>query len=263
MFGQRGRGLVVSLVLAVGLIAPTARADDTAKAKKLFKQAEEKFAASDYDGARALYEAAYELKPLPGFLLNIGQCFRKMGRCDRAIDYYRRFLESSTNARLKADAQRLIDVCQEELAKKPSPSPAPSPAPEQKPEEQPPLEPAPSQPAPEPGPRPARRGLSPILFWSGVGVTGALLLTGTFTGAVALSKSELYRDVDTPYGDLQDLRDTGTALKTTSTVTFVLGGIAAVATTVLYFYTDFGPKERSVAAAPVEGGGVLVVEGRF
>jgi tetratricopeptide (TPR) repeat protein len=263
MLEQRGRGLVVSLVLAVGFVAPAARADDTAKAKALFKQAEEKFAASDFDGARVLYEDAYKLKPLPGFLLNIGQCYRKMGQCDKAIDHYNRFLGISTNAQLKTDAQRLIEVCREELAKKPAPAPAPEPEPEEQP---PALEPEPKpdpEPKPEPEPEPARKGLSPVIFWSGVGLTGALLLTGTFTGAMALSKSALYRDVDTPYDDLQDLKDSGRALKTTSTVTFVLGGLAAAATTVLYFYTDFGPKERSVAAAPVEGGGLLVVGGRF
>jgi tetratricopeptide (TPR) repeat protein len=243
--------VVISLALAAVVSSGPALADDdnTAKAKQLFNEAEQHFANGDFAEASKLYQEAYKLKPLNGFLLNIGQCYRGLGQYEKAIEHYKRYIEGSQNELRKADARRLIKVCEEELAKQP-PKPAP--------EEQPP------QPEEKPTPKPPRsKGLPPLVFWSGVGVTSALLLTGIITGATALSKSSEYQDPNTPYGELQGLKDSGKAARTASTVTFVLCAVAATATTLIYFYTDFGPKEASMAAGPIEGGGLLVLQGRF
>lgn len=252
--------VVISLALAAVVSSGPALADDdnTAKAKQLFNEAEQHFAKGDFAEANKLYQEAYKLKPLNGFLLNIGQCYRGLGQYEKAIEYYKRYIEGSQNELRKADARRLIKVCEEELAKQP-PKPAPEeqpPQPEEKPTPKPPPEPS----APKP---PRSKGLPPLVFWSGVGVTSALLLTGIITGAMALSKSSEYQDPNTPYGELQGLKDSGKAARTASTVTFVLCAVAATATTLVYFYTDFGPKEASMAAGPIEGGGLLVLQGRF
>lgn len=253
------------LAAMVVMVCPVnARADDTAKAKQLFGRAEKLFTKKSYEEALKLYQQAYDLKPLAGFHLNIGQCYRNLDQCDKAIEQYRLYISKSTNAKRKADTEALIKICEEELAKRPAPTAQPAPAPESKLDETPPdLSARKPEPAPAPAPAPSRRKLSPIFFWSGVGVTGALLLTGTITGAVALSKSSEFNDPNTPAADLQDLKDSGTALKTTSTVTFVLAGVAAAGTAALYFFTDFGSREHSVAAAPIEGGGMVVMGGRF
>jgi tetratricopeptide (TPR) repeat protein len=261
-------GLVTSsLVCAVVIVtAPprSARADATTEARQTFKRAEKQYAAAKFDGALVLYQKAYELKPLPGFHFNIGQCYRKLGQYDKALEHYRQYLERSKRPRSawrrriwdrnRADVKQLIQICEQELA-----SQAALPAPVEDPphlDEKPP-------PVRAPAPPPPRSRLSPTLFWTGVGVTGALVLTSVITGSVALSQSSEYKDPDTSKADRLDLRDSGRALRTTSTVTIVLAAAAAAGTAVLYIFTDFGAKESSVAAAPLQGGGVLMMEGRF
>lgn len=256
-------GLMALLVTATLAVPMTAKADDVAKAKKLFKQAENQFAQKKFDEALKLYQQAYENKPLAGFHLNMGQCHRNLSQYDKAIEQYNLYLQKATSDKRKAEVNRLIKLCEAELAKQAPPpvEPEPTPAPEETP---PDLAKQPQpKPEPEPEPEPSRRGLNPLFFWGGVGLTGALVLTGTITGAVALSKSSDFNDLATPREDLQDLKDSGSALKTTSTVTFVLAGVAAAGTAALYFFTDFGSKETSVAAAPIEGGGMVVMGGRF
>jgi tetratricopeptide (TPR) repeat protein len=247
----------LALLVATSLVLPmAAAADNVAKAKKLFRRAEKQFAKKSFDEALTLYQQAYENKPLAGFHLNMGQCHRNLGQYDKAIEQYNLYLEKAKSDKRKPEVKRLIKLCEAELAKQ-----APAPVePEPKPVE-PELA---QQPQPEPKPEPSRRsGLNPLFFWGGVGLTSALLITGTITGAVALTKSSDFNDPATPLEDLQGLKDSGSALKTTSTVTFVLAGVAAAGTAVLYVFTDFGSKETSVAAAPVEGGGLVVMSGRF
>jgi tetratricopeptide (TPR) repeat protein len=82
------------------------------------------------------YQAAYEAKPLPGFLFNIAQCYRNMGNYERARFFYRRYLalEPRTSNRrlvedLIAEMTRLLDKQAEEKAAAPpaaSSPPAPS-----------------------------------------------------------------------------------------------------------------------------------------
>jgi hypothetical protein len=257
---QRGR-LFLSFFICVTVAAASipAMADDIAEAKKLFMEAEKHFNAGEYEQALDLYKQAYEKKPLPGFHFNIGQCYRNLGKYDLAIEHYRNYLEHAKNPKRRADVEKLIEESQKKLdEQKPAVVPEPTPPPEPVP----PIEE--KQPEPEPEPEPVKgKGLSPVFFWTGVGVTAAMLLTGTITGAMALSKSSEFKDPTTPYGDLQDLKDSGTTLKTTSSVTFAIGAVAAVGTTVLFFFTDFGSKETEVSGGPIPGGGMVTLGGSF
>ena len=215
-----------------------------------------------FDRALVLYKKAYELKPLPGFHFNIGQCYRKLGQCDKALEHYRQYLEQSKRprrasrrriwSRNRADVMQLIQICEQELA-----SQAALPAPVEEPphlDEKPP-------PARAPAPPPPRRRLSPALFWTGVVATGAMLLTSVITGSVALSQSSEYKDPATSKADRLDrgIR----AGRSVRPPPSPLAAAAAAGTAVLYIFTDFGTKEASVAAAPLQGGGVLMMEGRF
>jgi hypothetical protein len=247
------------LVFLLGflLAAGPARADDLAEAKALFKQAEARFKSADYRAALELYQQAYAKKPLPGFHFNIAQCHRNLGEHGKAVEHFKLYLESSKNAKHSAEARRLLAICEAELQKQQPPAPPPA---EAKPE------PA-SIPAARPEPAPARasrRTLRPPLFWTGVAVSAALLATGTITGALALQKSSRFKDLATPSAELGGLRDSGEALRTTSTVTFAVGAATSIATGLLFFFTDFkGGKERSVSAAPLPGGALVTVGGGF
>lgn len=137
---QRARSirLLRSAGLMVLLASTAFAADDVVKAK--FDAAETAFDVGDFDKARRLYAEAYELKPLPGFLFNIGQCHKKLGEWNKAAFYYRRYL-----ARLPADADssKLEALIAEMDAK--------------------PLVPAPAEPREPERPRPAAPKLVPAM----------------------------------------------------------------------------------------------------
>jgi tetratricopeptide (TPR) repeat protein len=260
--------LCVALATSVCVTQP-ARGDDVAKAKRLFKKAEAHFAKGRFQQALELYLRAYEAKPLPGFHFNIGQCYRGLNQHEQAVEHFEKYL-ASPNPKHRADAERLVQLSRDALEQQRKDQPPEEPP---VPEEQPPgLAPTPPiaapvapEPKPEPPPPPkrGRRRLKPIYFWTGVGVTAALLLTGTITGGMALSKSSEFNDESTPYGDLQDLKDSGESLRTAANVTFGLSLATAVGTAVLYFFTDFSGKETAVSAAPTSGGGMVTVGGSF
>jgi tetratricopeptide (TPR) repeat protein len=94
-----------ALALAVALCVPVAGvraapADPaTQKARELFEHAEALYALTRYDEALAEYERAYETKPLPGFLFNIGQCQRNLGHWAKAAHFYHEYLERDPEAR--------------------------------------------------------------------------------------------------------------------------------------------------------------------
>jgi hypothetical protein len=249
-------------LLALGPIAaPAAAAGNVAKAKRLFRQAEKQFAAGAYQQALELYQQAYKAKPLPGFHLNIGQCYRNLARCEKAIEHYRQYVAASKNPKHRSDAEKLIQFCEEELARS-QPAPPSVPAEQQSAIEQPPdLR---GRTPPPPRRQVSRRhGVHPAVFWTGVGVTAATLAAGTITGVLALRKSSQFNDPSTPPGDLRGLKDSGEVLKTSSTALFCASAAVAVGTTVLFFFTDFGRKEAKLAVAPVVGGGVVVLGGKF
>jgi tetratricopeptide (TPR) repeat protein len=72
---------------------PLAAADVAAKA--LYVEAQGFYDTGKFEQALKGYSSAYDLKPLPGFLFNIGQCHRQLGNWERARFFYRRYLDLS------------------------------------------------------------------------------------------------------------------------------------------------------------------------
>lgn len=109
----------IALVLAViGLVlalAAPARADDAATkaARKHFGKGEKLFQLGKFDEALVEYEAAYEQKPLPGFLYNIAQCHRNLGNYKQAIFGYRSYLRQVPDAANREAVEALIDELDE------------------------------------------------------------------------------------------------------------------------------------------------------
>jgi len=259
------RPLVVFLVCAsCALSGPSAAArskqgNDLARAKRLFNRAEGHFHKGKIREALQAYQKAYKAKPLPGFHFNIGQCYRSLGDHEKAIHHFERYIMRSTNPRNREDARRLLELSQKELAEQQR-------VVKQDAEEKPPDLAPESQPVVTPLPPPRKdrpRRLPAAYFWSGVGITAALLAATTVTGALALSHSSKFKDLSTPQDDLQGLKDQGQALSTTASVTFGLGLAMATATTVLYFWTDLASKETAVTAAPLRRGALVTMGGRF
>jgi hypothetical protein len=191
---SRARVLGLALVL-VATLAGAVRAEGTGdnekEARRLFQEAELSFNVGKFAEALAAYQAAYEAKPLPGFLFNIAQCYRNMGDYERARFFFRRYLTLDPRTPNRRRVEALIDEmgrllqqrADEEAARAPTapaaepPPPAPPPsAPPPAPALQEPAAPAPAvvvlAPAAAPAPAPA-----PVWkrwwFWTGAAVLAA------------------------------------------------------------------------------------------
>ncbi len=100
--------IAIAAVLLV--CARPARADDAATrtAKRHFAQAEKLFALGRFDTALVEYEAAFDAKPLPAFLFNIGQCHRNLHDYEAAVFSFRKYLRLLPEADNRDDVEELI-----------------------------------------------------------------------------------------------------------------------------------------------------------
>jgi hypothetical protein len=116
-------------------------------------------------------------------------------------------------------------------------------------------------------------GTDPVWFWTAVGVTGAAAVAWAITGGLALAKADEFASSSTRTAEQ---RDEGLALATGADVCGALAGVAAAATLVLAFTTDWSGGEEpeaaeesttadvtGITAAPVAGGMALGIVGRF
>lgn len=126
--------LVASAPLVASAREPAQRGRDVdlevARAKA--KQAQTAYDLGRFEEALEAYAAAYESKPMPAFLFNIAQCHKELGRYERAIFFYRRYLDRTTSSRDAETVQRLIESCEAKQAlarqQQPPPSPPSSPS---------------------------------------------------------------------------------------------------------------------------------------
>jgi tetratricopeptide (TPR) repeat protein len=82
--------LTVLLALATPARAGTTEAEKEARSH--FQSGETHFKAGEFDEALAEYQKGYEAKPLPGFLVNIAQCQRRLGDLKKARATYQKFI---------------------------------------------------------------------------------------------------------------------------------------------------------------------------
>lgn len=253
----------------------------SAVAARLLRLANKQCAGERPEAALPLFKKALAAGGLPAVHLGYGDCLRQLGKCDQAIEQYRRFLARARGRRNREQGEALISLCQQQVKEQATPvgltvEPARKAtvrraldrkATARQTLEQPPA-PEPARPtqaagtAPVPRPAAARRRLPPHFFWAGVGLTVAMAVVGTASGALALQRSAAYKDVTTPYAQMQALKDSGEALKLTSNISFGVAGATAAAATVLFFFTRFKATE-AVTASPVAGGALVVMGGRF
>ncbi len=121
------------LALAIVLVALAATAaaaddDDTRAARRHFEKGEKLFALGRFDEALVEYEAAFEARPLPGFLFNIGQCHRNLGDYEAAVFSYRKYLKLKPDAENREAVEELIADLEAKIeARKEQPLPDPTP----------------------------------------------------------------------------------------------------------------------------------------
>ena len=112
------RATLVALLLASApASAHTTRvADARERAHVHWKSGSQEYAAGKWAAALDEFEAGYAAQPSPAFLVNIGQCLRKLDRLDEAALAYRRYLDSHTgSSRTRLDVYDALEDVSAEL----------------------------------------------------------------------------------------------------------------------------------------------------
>jgi len=97
--------LALACVLVAAVAAP-ARANDKRAAAAHFQKGRALFEAASYAAALDEFEEGYLAYPLAGFLVNIGQCQRKLDRLDDAAASFQKYLDSDgTEPKLRSEVK--------------------------------------------------------------------------------------------------------------------------------------------------------------
>jgi tetratricopeptide (TPR) repeat protein len=194
--GRTGTGGVVLVVAALLLSLPAAAASEKEReARSRFQAGEAHFKAGAFDEALAAYQAGYDAKPLPGFLVNIAQCQRRLGDLKGARATYQKFVLVAPDSPLLPQVRSMIaeiDALLEKNAnEKPaaaaaaaadeetkSPEPAVAPVPAAAPREQPAAVLA------APAAEPRAETETPGRRWWLWGLLGAVVVGGAVTAIV-------------------------------------------------------------------------------
>jgi len=192
--------LTLALLASLRFTADAAAApsETQRKARVHFQAGEERFKAGAFADALAEYQAGYDVLPLPGFLINVAQCQRRLGDLKTARATYQKFVLVAPDSPLVPQAKTMIAEIDGLLAETDKSKAAAAPEEEAKPaEEAPKSAPAPAAatpaataapettapvlvgtPAPaEPEERPHRR-------WWLWGALGAVVVGGAVTAVV-------------------------------------------------------------------------------
>lgn len=103
------RVFLVALTLMTGAAAVGGEHDRrTAQARLRYEAGMAHFNLEEWDAAVSEWEAGYRLKPLPEFMFNIGQAYRKSNRPEKAITFYRTYLRTAPDAENRADVEGYI-----------------------------------------------------------------------------------------------------------------------------------------------------------
>ncbi len=103
------RAVLIVVVLAGAIPAsPSFAADETSSAREHAQKGKAFMDLAKYNEAAAEYEAAYADKPDPALLLNLAQAYRLAGNADKAIFFYRKYLQHVPKSPYRADIEEKI-----------------------------------------------------------------------------------------------------------------------------------------------------------
>jgi tetratricopeptide (TPR) repeat protein len=98
--------------------APAATGDPATErtARQHFSAGEADYSAGRYTEALKEYQAGYDAHPLPGFLVNIAQCQRRLGDLERARATYQKFIMVAPDSPLVREVRQLVEEMDRLLA---------------------------------------------------------------------------------------------------------------------------------------------------
>jgi len=94
--------------MAILLFSSSARAEPAKTARQYGAEAEAEYNLGHFAESIPLYEKAYKLKPAPILLFNLGQCHRHLGNNERALFFYRRYLDAAPDAEDREDVEKRV-----------------------------------------------------------------------------------------------------------------------------------------------------------
>lgn len=86
------------------------------RARNEFRQGQRQAELGHFEEAIAAFERAYELKPLPAILFNIGQCHKYLGRYERAIYFFETYLRTEPSAPVRKTVEAELEEARRLLA---------------------------------------------------------------------------------------------------------------------------------------------------
>jgi len=106
--------IFLTLCIASGLVTTSARAESPAETGKAhFERGVKLYNLGHFQESIGEFEKAYDIDPAPILLFNIAQSHRQLGEKERALFFYRRYLEQAPKANNRADVeQRMKDLAQ-------------------------------------------------------------------------------------------------------------------------------------------------------
>jgi hypothetical protein len=101
---------LLALLASLRFSADAAAAPSEAqrKARAHFQAGEERFKAGAFAEALAEYQAGYDVLPLPGFLVNVAQCQRRLGDLKTARATYQKFVLVAPDSPLLPQVKAMI-----------------------------------------------------------------------------------------------------------------------------------------------------------
>jgi hypothetical protein len=100
-------GIATIVLLCVTVVSAATRAQSASdSAQQHFDRGAKLYNLGHFQEAIPEFEKAYDLDPSPIFLFNIAQSHRQLGNKERALFFYRRYLEQAPNAGNRDDVER-------------------------------------------------------------------------------------------------------------------------------------------------------------
>ncbi len=198
---------LVAAAIALAIVRPAFAQEPSPhdRAVELFTQSDKAYKEGDFREAAKDLEAAYGLEPAPVLLYNLARAYEGMGEKEAAIAAYERYLKVQPDADNRGLVEKRLEALRQEVARSKPPPP-------------------PNKPVVETHTRPL--GAAPIAV-ALVGAAG--LAAGGVFGSLALAQNAKQNDATTSQLDAKSAHDQGATFATVSNVSFIAGGVVALA----------------------------------